>query len=272
MPRALIRAITCAIIPMAACRERPATTANHADDARRETAAITPANGNHVQENGTAAPSPVLGLLRFHPGSDPLPATCGERVAMPLHAEPREQSPIGSVMVRTWCRSPTEPDSVRFVATVGAQALELPTREIGYEEPAAIVLGVADRGWYRIQLSDSAAAWVHASDPRQFQPITSLLAEALTFLTDAWDGRLASAPDAPLLSPMLSPTLGGATSGRPVRVRGFQDVNRRTWVQVDVLTSSACEEAGTPQVLATGWLPLHAPSGAPTVWFRSRGC
>jgi hypothetical protein len=42
---------------------------------------------------------------------------------------------------------------------------------------------------------------------------------------------------------------------------------------VDILSESFCEAGRRePKVVASGWVPAHAKSGEPTVWFFSRGC
>ena len=38
------------------------------------------------------------------------------------------------------------------------------------------------------------------------------------------------------------------------------------------LSHSICQSAEAPTVTARGWVPAHAGSGEPTVWFFSRGC
>jgi hypothetical protein len=59
---------------------------------------------------------------------------------------------------------------------------------------------------------------------------------------------------------------------QPVRVIEIRETRGQQWVNVEVLSNSACTAAndGPPQVIASGWLPLHAANGAPTVWFSSR--
>src|SRR5262245_30644533 len=82
-----------------------------------------------------------------------------------------------------------------------AVSFPLPTKEYGYEEPGAIVL--ARRGeWFQIRLV-TGSAWVRASPRDTFHPLEQLLLDGLTYLTEAWDGRLAPSAGAP---------------GRPARV------------------------------------------------------
>ena len=61
--------------------------------------------------------------------------------------------------------------------------------------------------------------------------------------------------------------------GAPVRVLEWRERGDQTWLHVAVMSHSVCEfAAGPPEVVSLGWLPAHAESGEPTVWFASRGC
>src|SRR5262245_13785408 len=71
----------------------------------------------------------------------------------------------------------------------------LPTKEYGYEEPGAIVLARRD-GWFLIRLANGSA-WVRSSRDDNFHPLEQLLLEGSTYLTEAWDGRLAPSAAAP---------------------------------------------------------------------------
>jgi hypothetical protein len=219
-----------------------------------------------------ASRSPLLGLLRLPlptgSTSTASPVPCRDSATVDLFAEPHAATPIGIVRLDSWCRDALSIDSVRIISRIGRRTRDLPTREIAYEAPAAMVIAEAADGWLRLRLDDSAAAWTMVRDSSAYRPIEALVREGLAYLTADWDGRLASAPDAPLLSPML----GGPIDGRPVTVRDVRQLGGVTWVRVDVLVRSACEDGGTPAVVASGWLPLHTATGAPTVWFHSRGC
>jgi hypothetical protein len=143
---------------------------------------------------------------------------------------------------------------------------ELPTQEYDYEAPAAIV--VEQRGrWFKVRLSDGAG-WLRASERNEYLPLEELLIDGLTYLTGAFDGRLAASPGAADLEAereRLSP-------GRPVRVVESRRVGDQLWVHVEVWSHSVCESLEEPSVTEAGWLPAHAASGEPTVWFFSRGC
>jgi hypothetical protein len=57
-----------------------------------------------------------------------------------------------------------------------------------------------------------------------------------------------------------------------VRVVGFQRIGDTLWANVEVMSESECSATEPPTVRARGWVPAHAPSGDPNVWFYSRGC
>ena len=58
-----------------------------------------------------------------------------------------------------------------------------------------------------------------------------------------------------------------------VRVLGFRQVGDRLWVDVELMTHSICASTDQePKVVQRGWMPLHAASGAATLWFAARGC
>ena len=56
-----------------------------------------------------------------------------------------------------------------------------------------------------------------------------------------------------------------------VRIVGFEDRGDDLWIDVEVLSASACT-SNDPRVVAKGWLRAHAASGEPVVWFFARGC
>ena len=111
------------------------------------------------------------------------------------------------------------------------------------------------------------AAWLKASIIDRFMPLKDLYEEfvGVTAISRSFIGRLSNAPGA-MNGPIL-PQVKPSQSVRVLEVRG-------EWVQVEVLSNSACTAAddGPPEVVATGWLPLHDAKGEPTVWFSSRGC
>lgn len=212
----------------------------------------------------------ILGLLA-------LPELFGASVCdrftpqeLTLHAAPNPKDTTGSVRVDDyWTFSDAMSCEGRLSVNVhladGSDSTELPTREFDYERPGAIVIGHQDT-WFRIRLADGSA-WLRASDHAEFHPLEKLLEEGLTYFTEEWDGHLYAAP-------------GGArqvTSRAPVsasglRVTGSRWLNGRLWLQVSVLSHAECDSPTEPRVVRQGWVPAHARSGEPAVWFYSRGC
>ena len=185
---------------------------------------------------------------------------------VPVRAEPRGPV-IGSIVVaRPWTFEADGGCSGLEVAVRinGAAGVELPTREYGYEEPGAIVVD-AREGWFKLRLG-TAFGWVQAAGT-EFYSLERLYGEKEAYLTDQWDGRIASAPAA-------TRRAAPASSAREpsVRVRRVSRVNGMLWVLVDWLDASFCEAGREPKVVASGWVPAHGATGEPTVWFASRGC
>jgi hypothetical protein len=146
----------------------------------------------------------------------------------------------------------------------GEQKQGLPTREYDYEMPAAIVVEHRD-GWFKIRLQDRSA-WLKASPQDQFMPLSELFDEFVGVTAiNRFSGRLQNGPGTP-----TGPIMPAVGPQKPVRVLEI----RGEWIRVEVLSNSACTAAdhGPPEVVATGWLPLHDSQGEPTVWFSSRGC
>ena len=56
-----------------------------------------------------------------------------------------------------------------------------------------------------------------------------------------------------------------------VRVIGTRRIGDVLWVNIEVLDHSLCVGT-TPIVRQRGWIPAHAPSGEPNIWYPSRGC
>ena len=147
----------------------------------------------------------------------------------------------------------------------GGASEALPTLEYDYEMPAAIAVDRRD-GWIKIRLNDGAA-WLKPSPLDHFMPLADLYEEfvGVTEINQAFTGRLMRAP-----GDSTGPILPRVTPGRPVRVLEV----REAWIRVELLSNSVCTAAndGPPEVIATGWLPLHDRNGEPAVWFASRGC
>ncbi|MCE2945745.1 MAG: hypothetical protein LXA50_01585 [Betaproteobacteria bacterium] len=142
---------------------------------------------------------------------------------------------------------------------------ELPTIELSYEQPAAIVLERRPR-WYRIALADGSG-WVNIDDTRRFIPLTRLLSSKMTYLRGGTPVPLAAQPgQAPGRD---ARPLDGDIAARVVSTRRLDGV---LWLQVDTRGADVCE--ARPPVSLSGWIPMLDPArgGVPSVWFWSRGC
>ena len=155
---------------------------------------------------------------------------------------------------------------VRVQNLAGTQMRPLPVEEYDYESPAVVVLERKER-WFRVRL-EAGSAWVHASDRDEFHALEGLLTEGLAHLTRAWDGRLWDRRDAPARKGMLPPEQYGPS----VRVVRSATAEGRLWLFIEMLSHSGCDGGDEPRVVDRGWVPAHAASGEPTVWFSSRGC
>jgi hypothetical protein len=213
----------------------------------------------------------IVGLLSLPEvfGSGPCDRFAPEEI--PLHAAPDSSSPVlGFVRVDTYwtfhAAGGCEGLTVNVHSTRTQEVNELPTREAAYEAPAAIVLERRGR-WYKVRLPNGAG-WLSASERDEYFSLEHLLTQSLTYLTEATDRRLTSAPGAAPTNdqgPNLVP-------GRPVRVVEFRRMDGRLWVRVEVVSHSICESTREPTITARGWMQAHAASGEPTIWFYSRGC
>ena len=214
-----------------------------------------------------APPERVVGLLTLPEifgagGCEPF-----EPRPVPLYAEPRATREVGTIRVdKARAMLPNGGcDGLEVRVYRGSAAKELPTREIAYEYPAAIVVGERN-GWFRIRLSDGAA-WLAPARHHRFAPLAELFKEGLAATTDAFSGSLRAAP-------------GGAAIGEPltkyqdVEVLEVRRVREQYWLHVAVLSHSPCDANLNiePFAIAKGWLPAHSDTGEPTVWFFSRGC
>jgi hypothetical protein len=213
----------------------------------------------------------VLGLLSLPEVFGQGPCHPFEPAAIALHPTPGAALALGSIQVdRHWSFAPHGGCEGLNVSVHGEGTREeLPTLEYANESPAAIVLAEQD-GWFKIRLS-TGAGWLRASPRDQFMPLAELFSvyPTLTSLTDAFSGPLLDAPEGTAATSKhpLGP-------GLPVRVLAIRAVGDRPWLQVAVMSHSICDadRGGPPDVESIGWVPAHAASGEPMVWFSSRGC
>lgn len=214
----------------------------------------------------------VIGLLS-------LPEVFGGRMCAPftpqdvaLHSTPDDATRVATVHVdQGWSFAPHGGcEGLKVSVHRGNQREELPTLEYDYEMPAAIVVEQRS-GWFRVK-TQQGTSWLKASVSDRFMPLNELFEEfiGVTSIDKNYTARLLAAP-------------GAAASGvdamrvspsQPVQVLEMREVGGRTFVKVDVMSHSPCNAGanGPPEVVATGWLPLHSDSGEPTIWYSSRGC
>ena len=218
------------------------------------------------------APDRVVGLLT-------LPEVFGGRMCAPftpadvaLHSTPDDGTKVAVVHVdQTWSFAPHGGcEGLKVSVHRGSEREELPTLEYDYEMPAAIV--VEQRaGWFRVR-TQQGTAWIKASASDRFMALADLFEEfiGVTAIDSNYTGRLMPSPGAPA---------SGASAMRvspsqPVQVLEIRESGGKAFVKVDVMSHSLCNAGanGPPEIVATGWLPLHSESGEPTIWFSSRGC
>ena len=224
-----------------------------------------------VTAGSAVAQERVLGLLS-------LPEVFGARSCAPiepgevaLHATPNDGKAFAFIRVdQNWSFAPHGGcEGLEVSIHRGEQHEELPTLEYDYEMPAAIVVDERD-GWFKIRLKDKPA-WVKASAVDRFMPLAELFEEfvGVTTISKDFTGRLLNEPG--ILNGPIMPRVSPAQSVRVVEIR---EAHGQQWVNVEVLSHSACTAGsdGPPQVVANGWLPLYAADGAPAIWFSSRGC
>jgi hypothetical protein len=187
---------------------------------------------------------------------------------VPLYAAPESARIVGVIRVDEGSTASSNGgcEGLRVgVHMTGTVSDLLPTKEYGYEEPGAIVL--ARRGGsFQIRLA-TGSAWVRSSPRDSFHPLEQLLLDGLTYLTEAWDGRLTPSAGAP-----GRPARVEARSSQPsVRVVRSQQLRGELWFNLEVITSP-CGEDPNVTTLDRGWVPAHTTSGEPVIWFYSRGC
>ena len=218
----------------------------------------------------TAAPDRVIGLLALpevfgsHSGARFEPADVA------VHSTPNDGTAFATIRVdRNWSFAPHGGcEGLKVSVYRGSASEDLPALEYDYEMPAAIVFE-SRSGWFRVKLSQGSG-WIKASTADRFMPLADLFEEfvGVTTIEKYFTGNLLKEPDA------RAAMAAAVKPGQSVQVLEMRDVAGRTFVKVDVMSHSLCNASdhGPPEVVATGWLPLHAPTGDPTIWFASRGC
>jgi hypothetical protein len=119
--------------------------------------------------------------------------------------------------------------------------------------PPRVAVFEAQPGWFQVALRradyrNATRAWLQASALWRFVPAK-----------DEADAR-------ELAERMWGP------EDLSVRVVGLQTVDGALWAHVELMSASECVSSVRPTLRARGWVPAHAASGEPTIWFSSRGC
>ena len=160
----------------------------------------------------------------------------------------------------TWISIFNEPGDAasigRFQVNHSGDAVEISRGFHGSHERSAWKVIVFDRrpGWYQVALRregwwNAERAWIQEAPAWQFHELKND-AERERLAEEAWGREQFSA-----------------------RVAGYKEVNGRLWLDVELLSHSICERAGEePAFKARGWMPAHAASGEPAIWFSARGC
>jgi hypothetical protein len=214
----------------------------------------------------------IIGLLALPGVFGEGPCKPFEPRAITLYSDPGVTRVMGTIQVdQEWSFAPHGGcEGLEVRVHEGETRTELPTREFEYEAPGAIVLDRRGEA-YKIRLSGNRSGWV-ISPSNRFMSLESLLEEftGVTFFTDAFDGELRGAPGLTLANKVISQ----AKPAQPARVIESRRLGDRLWLHVEVFNHSLCDAAaqGPPESIGRGWLPAHAASGEPTVWYASRGC
>lgn len=164
----------------------------------------------------------------------------------------------------------TRPDADSRVLAVIGSPEAIDEAEYGYEEAGALVYG-RERGYFLIRTS-RGVGWLSPHKAGAFHPLETLISRELTYLTDAWDGFVSLSPGSAnrtRVTPQRSPD---GHDARDVRVKAVRTVKGKLWVEIEVISHTICESDEPPRVEARGWIRAHDGTGAPTVWFPSRGC
>jgi hypothetical protein len=172
---------------------------------------------------------------------------------VPLFAEPSMQSEV-AVVVREW--------------------RHLEYRDVNAEAVAAVVYDykVTSGVWFKVRYSDghkSLYGWLSGANAGKFSWYFHIVRDTMTFFTAAWDKRLYQHPNVRAPSRQF-PQFGEHTG---VRVADSRGMGKDLWFLVVILEKSNCafNDEGTT-IIATGWVPAYADSGAETIWHYARGC
>jgi hypothetical protein len=200
-----------------------------------------------AQPNG-GGPGPVLGIVE---------------IPEMFHVDPDK----GGYAPRAALTVYTRPDSESKVMAVISSPAAIDDAEYAYEEAGALVYG-RQRGYFLIRTS-RGVGWLSPDNAGSFHSLEMLLGGGLTYLTDAWDGYVSASPGSATRTRVPQRRTYGSEDAR---VKGFRTIGGKLWVEIEVISHSLCESDKPPALKARGWIRAHDETGAPTVWFPSRGC
>ena len=192
----------------------------------------------------------------------------------PQANNPENDSPLGLLDIKDLHHGGTvalytRPDLAAPVLETVVDYAPLETREISYEQPAAVVYTRLP-DWYRLRLRDGRTAWLAAGQAGTFFDYAQLPVNRLAYLTRNWSGFVWPDPGAGL------PIRHGAVQNPdlrefPVEILESTEVGGTIWFRVKVLASDPCSSTQYGNELA-GWVPAYGSNGQPNAWFWSRGC
>jgi hypothetical protein len=152
---------------------------------------------------------------------------------IPIFKEPDADAPIG-----------------RFQISQSGDAVE-----IADGSPWKVLLFDRRPGWYQVALRregwwNAERAWIQEGPVWQFHDLKPD-AEREQLAEKAW---------------------GREERELAARVASYKEVNGRLWLDVELWSHSVCARGEEPTFKARGWMPAHAASGEPAIWFSARGC
>jgi len=219
----------------------------------------------------------VIGLLDFPEVLGPGPCVPYTGKVVSVFTGPSTNSErVATIEVTTPMH--LEPDGGCKLPAVGVKWLngrigELPTEEIGYEIPAAIVYQRSG-SWFRIRLNEGSG-WIQIDDPEKFSSYASLVTgdERAPYIDEVWDGRLFNEHDRSSL-PVALPAQWRNLLGKSipyVKVVESQTRVGELWFRIRLGGENACAELLDNAPVVEGWIPAYVGEKR-MVWFYSRGC
>ncbi len=232
-----------------------------------------------VSPGASASQEHLTGLLPLPEVFGDYPCQVSEGRAVKLLSGPSNRSPSVGVIEVLNPKKPTENPSCdplqivvrRAGASNAVRTEQLPTEEIGYEMPAAIVYE-RSRNWFRIALQ-TGSAWIERTADNGFKSYPQLLSDG-GYVRKEWDGRFWTAPG--MTSSMTrvpsqwTPYLAKSV---PVEYLERRTIGGELWFHVRMdPAKDSCLALPESLPKIDGWLPAYLPSGKTALWFYSRGC